>query len=341
MFSAKLLISLPISISLLLAAGPLALADSREDDPGYLLDEPDCVPDITSGLVPEAEKPFFEFLDAPQRTVSTGIENLAQAIDEFFADEKVLYESSGSYVQLTGDLLFEEPGEVHSRGDIRLRLRIPHTQKKLKLMLESDPDEQRSTVERVANQVPQTDSEDRNLYAGVQAELGKPEKWRIKPSLGLKLRFPVEYYVRLRASRIYQYDKWRLFLSETPYWFDTTGFGFDSNMEWSYPLYDNLLFRSVSVLRYTDARDMFDFAEILSLTHTLSPSRAITYEAVAFADGEPAVHATQYLLLARYRQRVHSDYLFLEIVPQVWYRKEFDFNDEPSLLLRLEFLFQR
>lgn len=341
MFTRKLLISLPIVISLLMGAGLHAQARSNADDAAYLFDESDCVPEMTEGMARETERPFFEFLDKPQESVSTGIENLAQAIDEFYADEKVLYEKSGSYIQLTGDLLFEEPGQAHSIGDIKVRLRIPHTQKKLRLLLESDPDEQRSTVERVTNQTPKSDEEDNNLYAGVQTELGKPEKWRIKPSLGLRIRFPVEYYVRVRASRTYQYDKWRLYLAQTPYWFDTTGFGFDANMEWSYPLRDDVLFRSLSILRYTDERDMFDYAQVFSLTHTLSSSRAITYEAAAFADAEPAVHATQYLLLTRYRQRVHSDYLFLEIVPQIRYRKEFGFNDEPSLLFRVEFLFQR
>lgn len=337
----KLLIFLAISVSLTLLTGPPVVAQSEDEDPARLLDESECVSDITTGLAAEEEKPFFEFLDAPQESVSTGIESLAQSIDEFFAAEKVLYETSGSYVQLTGDLLFEEPGEVHSKGRIRVRLRVPHTQKKLKLVLENDPDEQRSTVERVTDQAPQTGNEDRDLFAGVEKDMGKPEKWQLKPSVGLKLRLPIEYYVRLRANRTYQYERWRLYLSETPYWFDTTGFGFDSVMEWSYPLRNDLLFRSVTTLRYTDERDMFDASQILVLAQTFSPTRAITYEAAVFADSEPAVYATQYLLLARYRQRVHSDYMFLEIVPQVNYLKENDFNDEPSLLLRLEFLFQK
>lgn len=340
-FTRKLLISMSICLSLLMGADPHALARSYADDSAYPLDESDCIPEMTEGMAREEARPFFEFLDQPQEAVSSGIESLAQSIDEFYADEKVKYESSGSYVQLIGDLLFEEPGQLHSMGNIKLRLRIPHTQKKLRLLLESDPDEKRSTVERVTNQAPQTGDSDDSLYAAVQTDLGKPEKWRFKPSLGLRLRFPIEFYVRLRASRTYQYDKWRLYLMQTPYWFDTTGFGFDANMEWSYPLQDDKLFRSVSILRYTDERDMFDYAQVISLTHTLSSRRAITYEAAAFADAEPAVHATQYLLLTRYRQRVHSDYMFLEIVPQLRYRKEFGFNDDASLLVRVEFLFQK
>ena len=305
-----------------------------------MLDESDCVSDITEGLGAEAKQSFFGFLDQPQDTVSSGIESLAQSIDEFYSDEKVKYQSSGSYVQLIGDLMFEEPGEVHGIGDINIRLSVPHTQKKLRLLLESKPEEQRSTVERVTNQVPQSGNNNDGVFLGVQRELGREEKWRFKPSLGLRLRFPIDTYVRLRANRTYQYENWRLYLALTPYWFDSTGFGFDSSMEWSYPLRDNLLFRSYDLLRYTDERDMFDFAHVFSLTHTLSSSRSISYEASMFADMEPTVYATEYVLLVRYRQRVHSDYLFMELVPQVSYRKEFDFNDEPSLLLRIEFLFK-
>ena len=288
---------------------------------------------------PPAE--FFSFLDAPQKTISSGLESMAKSIDEFFANEKVFYESSGSYVRYSIDSLFEEGGRITSVGKLDVSLHLPRTEQKLKLVLESDPLEKQSTLERATSVTPPSQETQKNYYAGLQSEFGEEKKWRFKPSVGLKLHFPLEYYFRMRAFRDVNFSKWNLHLIESVYWYDTTGAGFDSQMQWDHLLGDNLLFRSDSLVRNTEEYQRFDLSQVFSITQTLSERRAITYSIGFFGNSEPNIHATDYVVQARYRQIVHGNFLFMELVPQVRYRIDYAFTQEDSLLVRFEWLFQQ
>ena len=48
----------------------------------------------------ETEDSFFSFLDTPQAYLSSGVEGMAKRIDQFFVEDEIFYESSGSYLRL-------------------------------------------------------------------------------------------------------------------------------------------------------------------------------------------------------------------------------------------------
>ena len=312
--------------------------DTQTNDDEINTDCTDLFPnDPLSKPVPE----FFSFLDAPQQSISVGFESMAKSIDAFFANEKVLYESSGSYLRYSVDNVFEEGGQISTVGNLDISLHLPSTEKKLKLVLESDPVEKQSNIERATTVTPATQTTSKSYYAGLQSEFGKEDKWRFKPSVGLKLHFPIEYYFRIRAFRDFDVGKWKLHLTESVYWYDTTGTGADSEMEWSHLIGDDLLFRATSLVRNTEEYERFDLSQIFSLSQPLSERRAVNYSIGFFGNSDPNIHATDYILQARYRQIVHGNYLFLELIPQVRYRIDYAFTQEDSFTVRLEWLFQR
>jgi hypothetical protein len=281
---------------------------------------------------------FFSFLDAPQQSISSGIESVVRSVDTFFSNEPANYPSSGSYVRYTVQSLFEEGGRSTTVGNFDISLRLPRTEKKLRLIVESDPVEKQTNLERATTGT--TQDTQNNLYAGLQSELGKQNKWQFKPSLGLRLRSPIDYYLRLRAFRNFNFNKWNLQLTESAYWFHSTGSGFDSQMQWNRLLSKNLLFRANSLVRHTQEYKRFDLSQIFYLIHSFSDRRAITYSIGFFGNSEPQLHATDYILQARYRQIIHSDYLFMELVPQIRYRIDYAFTEEDSFMLRFEWLFK-
>jgi hypothetical protein len=301
----------------------------------------DCTDLFPNDPLSKPPRDFFSFLDAPQKTISSGLESMAKSIDGFFANEKVFYESSGSYVRYSVDSLFEEGGRITSVGKLDISLHLPRTEQKLKLVLESDPLEQQSTIQRATTVTPVNQTTNAGYYAGLQSEFGKEDKWRFKPSVGLKLHFPLEYYFRLRAFRDFNVGTWGLHFTESAYWYDTVGAGFDSEMEWSHLINDDYLFRANSLVRNTEEYERFDLSQVFSITQTLSQRRAIIYSIGLFGNSEPNVHATDYVLQARYRQIIHGNYLFMELVPQIRYRIDNAFTQEDSLLVRFEWLFQQ
>jgi len=314
----------------------LADAATRSDEL-----QTDCTDLFPEDSLAAPEPGFFSFLDAPQKSISNNLESMVQTIDAFFANENIYYKSSGSYIRYSLGTLFEEGGHTTTIGKLDLSVRLPRTEKKLALIVESDPAEQQSTLERASNITSTEATNTEGYYAGVQGSYGKEHKWQYKPSVGLKLHFPIQYYVRLRAFRDFPFTKWSLRLTESAYWYDTTGAGFDSEMQWNRLLREDLLFRSDSLVRNTEEYHRFDLSQSFSLIQSLSNRRALTWSLGVLGHSDPRLHATDYLLQLRYRQIIHSDYFFMEVVPQIRFRRDYDFEREDSLLLRFEWLFQK
>lgn len=309
--------------------------NSSTDDTGS-----DCTDLFPEDNLKPAPPEFFSFLDEPKKSISSGLEAMARSIDEFFANENVFYASTNSNARVSIETLSEEGGKITTVGKLDVSLHLPATEKKLDLVLESDPTEKQSTEER-ATSVTQQKAANQKYYAGVQAIFGDLEKWQFKPGVGLKLHLPLEYYVRLRATRDINFGKWLLRLNESAYWYDASGTGFDSELEWNHLIDDDLLFRSTSLVRRTQQYHRFDLSQTFSFTQTLSSRRVINYSLSFLGNSEPTLHATDYIIQARYRQIVHSDFFFMELVPQIRYRIDNAFTQEDSFLVRFEWLFQK
>ena len=287
------------------------------------------------------EEPFFSFLDTPQDVISSGVESFARSIDEFFSDDKVFYETSGTYLRINVDTLLNEAGEREYQGDIKLKLKLPLTKNKLKLTVESDPNSRPDEITTGGEDTPVAVIEEKSYFTGVQTTLGDNDSWQFKPSIGLRLSSPVELYTRFRFKRKYQFDKWSLYLHETPYWFDSTGWGFDSYLELNKKITNKDLFRTSTFARWTNESNQFELSQTLSMYHTLSKRRAISYFVGVYGISEPTVYATHYLLGLSYRQNIHKNYLFFEMLPQIRYEKLNDFQAEHSVIFRIEIVFKK
>ena len=296
----------------------------------------------TEELIPEVERDsIFSFLDSPQEYISSGVESFALSLDEFFSEDKVFYRSSGTYLRIRADFIRDENGDYKSAGDIRLKLRLPNTKKKLKLTFESDADERQDDdktqeIETQANSV-----ENKEYFTGLQLTLGDEHGWQLKPSLGLRLSSSIEPYIRLRARRRFLFKKWSIYWAETAYWFDSTGTGLDSLLEFNRKITNRDLFRIGTTARWTNENDYTELGQTFTMFHTFSKRRALSYYIGAYGINEPTTHETHYLAGLTYRQNIHKDYLFFEIIPQYKYQKINNFESEFSLLFRLEMIFRK
>ena len=297
-------------------------------------------------LTEEEKKKFFSFLDRPQRAISTRFERFAKATDEFFAEEEVFYETSGSYMKLTGEVNYFEAGEKAYYSDLKVKIKLPMTEKKASLLIESNPGDDEEEIEKALEQTPREAVSEKDYFAGVQTTIGEKKNWQFKPSGGIKLGTPIDFYARFRLTKEIPLTNGSFQFKEALYWFDSTGWESDTSGEFSFQVLDNLLFRSTTGVNWLeepeeDALDDIASRQIFSLTHKLSERRAISYQVRFDGITEPTIYTTQYSLLAHYRQNLHEDYLFVDLIPQVTYRKEYDFRADYSFIFRLEMVFKR
>lgn len=287
------------------------------------------------------ESNLLSLLDSPQQYISSGIDSFTKGVDEFFSDEKVEYDSNKSFIRLTGDIIFSEGGELGFDSNSRARIDLPNTKRKWKLVFQSDPTEEHEDIVQNPENNPIDAAEDKSYFAGVETLWDEFDYWKFRSSLGLKLTSTLELFVRFRANRDYRVsENWQAYFRNTLYSFTASGHGFRTSLEFDRRLTNSLLFRTKTSARWEEENEFWELNEIISLAHTISPKKAIIYQWGAFGVSEPTVFATDYLLQMRYRQLVHSDYLFLELVPRVDYFKENDFSAEYSFTIRTEIVFK-
>ena len=301
--------------------------------------------DEDESLIPESTNidtdAALSLLDQPQAYVSSGVSNLTKSIDEFFSNEKVLYETSGSYIRINGDAIYNEGGDSGFAGNVKIKIALPNTQKKLKLVIESDPNETREDIDQEQQPTPLEAVQDKTYFAGLESSGKEVRNWKLRPGIGLKLNSGLDILLRYRASRNVDISKnWRAYLSETIYWYNSEGFRFNSTLELNRKIYDNFLFRSSTFAGWREETQYWNLNQIFSLTQSLSNRSQISYRAGIFGISEPNVIATDYLFEIRYRKRVHSDYLFAELIPRVLYERETNFTENLSLTFRLEIVFK-
>jgi hypothetical protein len=284
---------------------------------------------------------LFSLLDGPQQYISSSFLGFSKSVDEFFSDEKAEYESNGSYIRLTGDSVFTDGEGWGFNGSTRAKLVLPNTQRKLRLVFESDPEQERESPQQQLNSNPIDAAEKKAYFAGIEGLLGEFEYWRFRPGIGLKLNRKLDFFVRFRASRKFDIsERWQGYLGNTLYWFNSTGFRFDTRLEFDRRFGEQKLFRFVTSARREQDNDWWDLAQIFSITHTIDRRQAIIYLAGVYGINEPNTHAESYQLQMRYRRLLHRDYLFGELIPQLQYLQEDEFEPVFSFTLRLEMVFK-
>jgi len=128
-------------------------------------------------------------------------------------------------------------------------------------------------------------------------------------------------------------------IAETIFWFGTIGLGSTTQLDMEHLLNPLVLFRATSTATCLEAPQNCNLRQDLTIFHTLSDRAAMLYQASILGVSEPEPQKTAYVLLTRYRYRLHKNWVFYEITPQLNFPRTDDFRLNASLLLRLEILF--
>jgi hypothetical protein len=78
-----------------------------------------------------------------------------------------------------------------------------------------------------------------------------------------------------------------------------------------------------------------------SLYQTLDEQHSMLYQMSAIGVSQPRAVVSEYVALVLYRQRLHRDWMFLELSPQLHYPRIDDYRVTRQFVVRLEMLFSK
>lgn len=290
---------------------------------------------------PQAQQSdMLDTIDVPRDYLSAQIASFANYIDRFFGGDRHYQESNQSVVQL--DLTRATGYGADRKYDLtaRVNLRLPATEGRLHLLLESDPEQNtaQSTQSSTLLNAQPANTGSYGLAARYVKEL--ENIWHFSFDWGIKFPIPPTPFVRARGSySVPLNDVWRTNIAESVYWFNTIGLGETTQLDFERLLSKPVLFRATSTAIWLEKQHNFDLRQDLSIYQTVNERTALLYQASAIGVSNPQYELTEYVLSFLYRYRLHRDWMYFEYSPQLHFPKTENFRASPSLGLRLEILF--
>lgn len=288
--------------------------------------------------VPESS--IFDSFDRSRDFLSQKIVNYSKRIDQFFGDERYFQEQNNSVIQLDLNETIEESGNRTFMFEGKAKIDLPSAQKRFQFVLESNPEQK--TAGEVKKDLPATTTKQatpESYAASLRFVNSEQDIWHFSSDAGVKFQFPLDPFVRARGSFSIPIQKWRMKVAETVFWFNAIGSGETTQLDMERVLSEPVMFRATSTATCLVLPQSCDLRQDFSLFHTLNERTALVYQASVIGTNKPQMEETAYILLMRYRYRVHKEWIFVEVIPQLNFPRTDDFNLNAVLLMRLEVLF--
>jgi hypothetical protein len=279
-------------------------------------------------------------IDAPRDYVSEKVVNYSKRIDQFFGDERYFQENNESVIQFDLNELLEQGGGRTFKVEGQAKLDLPAAQKRFQLVLESEPE--KKTAGEVNKDQPvaaKKESVPSRYAASLRYERKEEALWHFSSDAGINLQIPLDPFVRARGSYVIPFEIWRMKIAETLFWFSLIGAGETTQVDMERVLSTPVLFRATSTATCMNSTQSCDLRQDWTVFHTLNERTALVYQASVIGVNKPKIEETAYVLLMRYRYRLHKQWIFFEVIPQLNFPKTDDFNLNASLTMRLELLF--
>jgi hypothetical protein len=287
----------------------------------------------------------FSYVDEERDYLSSKFVTLTRSLDSFFADDRNYQESNNSLVQLD---LVKVAGYGGDRKFVlsgRAKLDLPSTQKRFHLLLETNPDKNVTgeAVQAQTTPVKQVVAPE-SYSAAVRYEKSKVQEkpWFVSSDLGVKFQgIHANPFARARGSYAVPINEWRLKAAETLFWFNTIGAGETTQLDLERIISEPMLFRATSNATWLNDKQNFDLRQDFSVYQNLNERSALLYQVSMAGVSNPQWQLNEYVALMQYRYRLHKQWVFLEVSPQVHFPKADNFKANPALYLRLEMLLDR
>lgn len=283
---------------------------------------------------------FFTAIDAQRDYVSGKFVGLATGIDRFFGDERNYQESNKSLLQLNVTRVIGYAGARNYVLSGRAKVDLPNTEKRLRVVVETNPDKN-ITGEPTQGKSTLLDkvTAPESYAVAARFEKARESVWHFSTDAGLKFQSGLTPFARVRGSYSVPMDQWRLKVAESIFWFNTVGVGETTQLDFERPISEPMLFRASTNASWLRDKHNFDLRQDFSIYHTLDERTALLYQVAAIGVSEPQVQVTEYVALLLYRYRLHREWMFFELSPQLHFPKVKNFQSSPQLNLRLEMLF--
>lgn len=287
---------------------------------------------------PEPLSRLLDKADQSQRELSLRLHKFSKQLDTFFGSSRIDEEAlSESRIRINLISNFRDYSGDTYAANIRTRIALPNTEKRLNLVMQNFSRSFRD--DREGDKQTVGESLGKDIYtAGLRYLPEVPQEWNLGADTGIKLVIPPDPYVRLRVRRTWWPEFWEIRATATTFWFNSQGFGHTEALEFDREISDSLLFRSENTASWLRSDDKYVFDQSLNFIQKINDNWAFLYFLRMTGNNDPAPHAEEYSAGANFRRRIKSNWFFFNIQPVGnWPRTE-NFSFIASINFKVEMI---
>ncbi|MCW4630136.1 MULTISPECIES: hypothetical protein [Marinomonas] len=246
-------------------------------------------------------------------------------------------QQSDSNVQIRFGSVFNED---KSTGffDFRTRLKLPNTQDRLRLIVESEPDS--LAPESLRGESSQQNTLiDSALKSSVSAAVRYIEDdIGLDVDAGIRVDFPLDPFLRLRLKQGEVVDQWEWWQKQEAFAYYSKGIGARYGIGLGYVVTPTLDLGTDFGITWLDKEGLFYARENFFVQHQLDDSNRLRYQVSFLQSGEHELEPDSVLYNLQYERLLYKDWLIGQVIPQITHEADEDYEGKLSLTLSLAIL---
>lgn len=283
----------------------------------------------------------FDQLVESRDNLSKRIFRLGLGIDRYFAGRVGLDEPNETYARIRLAQTWLEGEGLVNDSDIKFRLDLPSTKKKYRVIFENDT-ESDSVVDERGNPTGLSDANlDReSMSAAVRLAIRDMENWHSDFDVGIRGSIPLDPFVRHNLKRTWELGSdWNFRMRQRVGYFHSKGYTY--NMQWGFDrfLEPDLSARYITELEWEQPDDELKFGQAFAVTRFLNDKQLLDHSVGIAGHSWSTGLVDIYYVALTHRTLLYEDWLTLDLVPEVRFPRERDFEDTLAFTVRLEVLF--
>lgn len=279
--------------------------------------------------------------DRGHRYLSGLMTDTVQRVDSFFESDNYTDELATTRVKIRHSTFFTAKDTTESRLRVSGRVHLPRFSKRVSLVLEGNDDQSLMDLDSdLAEEYDGVEDDFDRASVGLEYFQRAGQRLDFRMSAGVRADPAIYLGPRLRYKHAIG-TRWLGRYIETLRWYTDDGWDSDTRIDFDRSLGSQSLFRQTFRARWQEERRDnrgFSFSITSALSQFLDERSALRYQwrSVYFTEPQGRWHKTS--LAVRYRRQFWRDWFFVELVPEISWEEEFDWETNPGFRIVLEVL---
>ncbi|MEP1217142.1 MAG: hypothetical protein ABJM11_03790 [Marinobacter sp.] len=284
---------------------------------------------------------FSNWVLTQERGHSDRVQALGEWADRTLSGSSQALPDNESYLRVGFATESEYGDPAQFDPEARFRLDIPTTEEKLRLVIESESDELIPLSERRRSRQLTEDERSETQATGAFRYLTSVgDAINLSNDVGVRLRLPPDAFWRAKAEKSWRPNEdWKLAVEQRVYYFHHDGWGARSWFGAGRDLGNGWNTLLSSELEWVHDERKFELSQTANFYKRLNNRSTLNPRVGVLGESQPGWRTTSVFTDVTYRYRLHSDWLFGEIIPALEFPRDESFKDRASLVLRIELYF--